>query len=171
MIIIAAYNYAFLDDSAPLSAKGIVSRSVCVFVEWLNKIEISNRYNILKEYESYRFDLLDNHGGYSALIPLRTVFFYALERSNELRLVLSPEELQYLQALKETKISPNLNKKQESLASYFGKLDWLRRDDIGIGKELYQTLASPKLTVKSFKLSISTILIELYQCKTEIKSF
>ena len=171
MIIIAAYNYAFLDDSAPLSAKGIVSRSVCVFVEWLNKIEISNRYNILKEYESYRFDLLDNHGGYSALIPLRTVFFYALERSNELRLVLSPEELQYLQALKETKISPNLNKKQESLASYFGKLDWLRRDDIGIGKELYQTLASPKLTVKSFKLSISTILIELYQCKKEIKKF
>ncbi|ENO1331460.1 hypothetical protein ACA712_001180 [Vibrio parahaemolyticus] len=171
MVIIAAYNYAFLDESAPLSAKGIVSSSVCVFVEWLNKIEVFNRYNILKEYESYRFDLLGNHGGYSALTSLRTVFFYALERSNELRLVLSPEDLQYLQALKETKISPNLNKKQESLASYFGKLDWLRRKDIGIGKELYQILASPKLTVKSLKLSISTILIEIYKSKVEIKRF
>ncbi|RZQ05465.1 hypothetical protein D8T65_01245 [Vibrio vulnificus] len=171
MMIIAAYNYAFLDESAPLSAKGIVSRSSFLFVEWLNRTEISNRYNILKDYESYRFDLLNNHGGYSALIPLRTIFFYALERSNELRVKLEPEDLQYLQSLSETKISPNLNKKQDSLASYFGGLDWLRREDIGVGKELYQILASPKLTMKSFKLTISTIMIELYKYKLTLKKF
>ncbi|MCY9818090.1 hypothetical protein [Vibrio alginolyticus] len=171
MMIISAYNYAFLDESAPLSAKGIVSRSACIFIEWLNDAKISNRYNVLKEYESFRFDLSNNHGGFSALIPLKTVFFYALERSNELRLVLEPEELQYLQALKETKVSPNLNKKQDSLATYFGRLDWLRRDDIGVGYELYQILASPKLTMKSFIVTVSTIMIELYKCKSALKQF
>lgn len=171
MMIIAAYNYAFLDDTAPLSGKGIISQSVYKFVDWLNFVQTYNRYNILKEYESYRFDQLNNHGGYSALNSLRTILFYALERSSELRLALEPEQLQYLQVLKETRISPNLNKKQDSLASYFGGLDWLRRTDLGIGNDLYQTLASPKLTINSFKITVSTIIIELYKCKLALKQF
>ncbi|WP_413283904.1 hypothetical protein [Vibrio sp. MA40-2] len=170
-VVIAAYNYAFLDDSAPLSAKGIVSQSVYKFIDWLNSAKVSNPYKILKEYESYRFDLLNNHGGYSALISLRTIFYYSLERSNELRLNIAPEQLQYLQVLKDTKISPNLNKKQDSLASYFGGLDWLRRDDVGVGNQLYQVLASPKLTMSSFKITVSTIMTELYKSKTILKKF
>ncbi|MFS1870103.1 hypothetical protein [Vibrio lentus] len=170
-VVIVAYNYAFLDESASLSAKGIVSQSVHKFIDWLNSAKISNPYEILKEYESYHFDLLNNHGGYSALIPLRTVFFYALEQSNELRKNIAPEQLQYLQFLNTTKISSNLNKKQDSLASYFGGLDWLRRDDVGVGSELYQVLASPKITMDSFKITVSTIMTELYKCKSILKKF
>ena len=170
-VIIASYNYVFLDEFSPLSGKSKLSAVAATFVDWLNNINVVNRYNILKEYESYRFDKLNNHGGESALRKLRTIFFYAIERSNELRLALEPKQLQYLLALKNTKISPNLNKTQISLASYFGLLDWLRRDDVGIGGQLYQVLASPKLTVNSLKLAVSTILTEFYKHKFALKQF
>ena len=171
MVIVAAYNYTFTDDSAFLSNKGVFSANAHIFVEWLNKAEVYNRYNILKEYESHRFDKLNNHGGFSALAQLKSIFTYALERTNELRLAIEPEELQYLCALQSTKISPNLNKKQCSLASYFGALDWLRDDDLGIGNQLYQVLASPKLTMSSLKLTISVIITEIYKYKAALKQF
>jgi hypothetical protein len=171
MAIIAAYNYAFTDDSAPLSNKNLFSGHAYFFVTWLNKAEISNRYNILKEYESHRFDKLDNHGGSSALIKLRAILNYALDRTRELSSAIEPEQLQYLFDLNATKISPNLNKKQGSLASYFGALDWLRDDDVGIGNQLYLVLASPKLTMNSLKLTVSVIITELYKYKSALRAF
>jgi len=171
MAIVAAYNYAFTDDSASLSSKNLFSSDAHLFVEWLNKTEVSNRYNILKEYESHRFDLLDNHGGASSLTQLKSIFNYALERTSELRLAIEPEQLQYIYDLLTTKISPKINKKQRSLASYFGALDWLRHDDVGIGNQLYQILASPKLTMNSLKLTASVIITELYKYKSVLRGF
>ncbi|HIF9258721.1 TPA: hypothetical protein ACX6RA_001777 [Photobacterium damselae] len=158
--IIAAYNYVFFDKSAAISAKEHFSVATKPFLEWLNVHHVENHYEILKRYETDRMDELGNHSGNSPLNILRTVLGYAIE-SEALRDELESDDFAFLLELKKTKPTPNLNKTQRSLASYFGALDWLRRDDIGIGSKLYACLASPKFTVNSLSLTAATVIIEL----------
>lgn len=169
--IVAAYNYAFFDPYAAVSNKSLYAQHAHLFVEWLNDTQIINRYDVLKKYEAFRFDLLENHGGLSALKGIKPLLTYACEYSSELQQHLSTEDFQYLQDLRKTKISPNRDKSQNSLASYFGQLDWLRRDDVGVGNELYTALSSPKLTVNSLSQTMSTILLEIERHKRLLRSF
>lgn len=169
--IVAAYNYAYFDKSAALSAKQFFLSIAPRFVEWLNIAVVTNRFEILKEYEEYQFDKMSNHGGVSRLTSLKTLFCHALDKSIELHEALTSSELSYLYELRKTKASPNLNKTQISLASYFGSISWLRRDDVGIGHELYNVLASPNLTVKSLSLTASTVINVLAKYKQELHSF
>ncbi|MEZ8225304.1 hypothetical protein AB4440_16500 [Vibrio splendidus] len=168
MAIVAAYNYVLFDKDAAKSAKAKFASTARHFVSWLNQYEIKNRYKVLKEFETYRMDELNNHGGYSPLIGLMTILTYALE-SEEFRNEVSEESLEYLYDLKQTKISPNVNKSQKSLVSYFGAMDWLRREDVGVGNELYAALASPKLAINSLSLTASTIILELNEYKKSLK--
>lgn len=167
--MIAVYNYAFFDKSAALSTKRLFSGSAKSFIAWLNTHKVENRYEILKLYETARMDELDNHGGYSPLIGLKSVLGYAIE-SESLRKELTSDEYAYLIELRKTKHTPNLNRSQKSIASYFGALDWLRRDDIGIGNELYSALASPKLAVNSLSLTAATVILELKAYKNELQT-
>ncbi|EGR9013442.1 hypothetical protein [Vibrio sp. ZOR0018] len=167
--MIAAYNYAFFDKSAALSAKYYFSSTVKPFIAWINAYKIENRYEILKRYETDRMDELENHGGVSPISKLKSVLGYAIE-SESLREELSSDEYGYLIELRKTKQTPNLNKSQKSIASYFGALDWLRRDDIGIGIELYSALASPKLAVSSLSLTAATVILELKTYKDELQT-
>ncbi|MGR5141719.1 hypothetical protein ACQKPX_08560 [Photobacterium sp. DNB23_23_1] len=166
--MIAAYNFAFFNREASVSAKDTFASSVCPFIEWLNVHTIDNRYEILKQYESDRMDAMGNHGGSSPLIKLMIIVTYAID-SEAFRDEVSAADYGFIRELRRTKISPNLNKTQKSIASYFGELDWLRRDDIGIGKDLYSALASPKLTVKSLSLTAATIILELNKYKSALK--
>ncbi len=166
--MIAAYNFAFFNQEASISAKDTFVSSVCPFIEWLNVHTIDNRYEILKRYESDRMDAVGNHGGNSPLIKLMVVVTYAID-SMSFRNEISADDYEFIRELRRTKISPNLDKTQKSIASYFGALDWLRRDDIGIGKDLYSALASPKLTVNSLRLSAATVILELNKYKSVIK--
>ena len=170
-LIVSAYNYVFYDKFAAVTAKDSFSCSAPNFIAWLNGVEIKNRYEVLKDYEAYRFDVLNNHGGSSDLKRVKGLFSYALDHSLALYNHLTQIELSYLQELRKTKISPNYNKKQKSLSSYFGGLDWLRRDDVGIGNDLYSALSSPKLTVKSLILTASTIIVEFEKYKRELRLF
>ncbi|ANQ22401.1 hypothetical protein BA893_12205 [Vibrio natriegens] len=165
--MIAAYNYAFFDKSAALSASRQFSSEAKPFIEWLNAHKIENRYEALKLYETDRMDELENHGGCSPLTRLKAVLGYAIE-SESLRKELSSDEYAYLIELRKTKPTPNLNKSQKSIASYFGASDWLRRNDIGIGSELYSALASPNLSVRSLSLTAATIILEMKVYKDEL---
>ncbi|CAH1535338.1 conserved hypothetical protein [Vibrio rotiferianus] len=165
--MIAVYNYAFFDRSAALSVKGHFSFAVKPFIAWLNAHKVENRYEILKLYETARMDELNNHGGNSPLLNLKSVLGHAIE-SESLRKELTSDEYAYLIELRKTKHTPNLNKSQKSIASYFGALDWLRREDVGIGSELYSALASPKLAVNSLSLTAATIILELKTYKDEL---
>lgn len=167
--IIAAYNYVFFDKSAAVSSKARFGFNAKPFIRWLKQHKIQNRYKILKCYETDRMDELNNHGGESPLHGLRTILLYAIE-SEALRAELSSDDYAFLVELRKTKISPNLNKKQISIASYFGTLDWLRRGDVGIGNDLYSALASPKLAVNSLSLTAATIIIELNAYKIALKA-
>lgn len=169
--IIASYNYSFFDEFAAPTIKTIFSGVAHFFVEWLNDADIKNPYMVLKEYELYRFDKLNNHGGSSAIIKVRTILFHAIYRSNELKAVIDTEQLQYLHEIYKTKAVPNSNKKQISIASYFGQLDWLRDDNLGVGNQLYETIASPKITIRSLRATASVLIMELYEAKLALKSF
>ena len=165
--VIAAYNYTFFDKSAAVTSKSTFAQAAKPFVAWLNVHNIENRYEILKLYETERMDELQNSGGFSPLHNLNTVLGYAIE-SDSLRKELSSDEYAYLIELRKTKPTPNLNKTQKSIASYFGACDWLRRDDVGIGSELYSALASPKLSVNSLSLTAATVILELKVYKDEL---
>ncbi|MFW1158648.1 hypothetical protein [Vibrio parahaemolyticus] len=167
--MIAAYNYAFFDKSASISAKGTVSVAARHFIEWLNVHQVDNRYEILKRYETERMDATGNHGGQSPLLRVITTLNYALD-SVEFQAEVSVDDYRFLTELNKTKVSPNLNKKQISLASYFGELDWLRREDIGVGRKLYSTIASPKLTINSLSLTAATIILEMSKYKSVLMS-
>lgn len=169
--IVASYNYIFHNNTAPISSKIPISQHVPMFIEWLNDIEIKNPYKLLKEYEKYHFDKLNNHGNRSVLIPLKRILNYCLEHEEDMFFLLKKQQIDYLFELQDTPCSPQQNTIHESFHQYFGKLDWLRQDNIGIGHQLYQTLASPKLTIKSFKITISVVIIELHKYKTHLKEF
>lgn len=165
--VIAAYNFAFFDKDAATSAKGVFASTGRYFIEWLNSHSIVNRYDILKQYEADRMDRLGTHGGYSPLTHLMTILHYAID-STYFRDEVSSDDYSFLIALTKTKISPNLNKSQKSLASYFGAHDWLRRDGIGVGSDIYSALASPKLTVNSLSLTAATVILELNKYKSAL---
>lgn len=169
-MIVAAYNHVFTDKFASKSAPERFSSVAPPFVEWLNNVEIENKYELLKNYEAYRFDYLGNHGGNSALNYLKALFAYAFQDESYIA-QLSPNNLQFLNTLRDTKVSPNLNKKQISLASYFGALPWLRERNIGVGADMYNIFASPKLTVNSLKSLAATVILELYDAKCALQTF
>jgi len=169
-MIVAAYNYAFTDKFAPKSSRGFFNSTVTPFVEYLNKIDIKNKYELLKDYEAYRFDEKGNHGGFSALTRLKTIFTYAFQDESFVA-QLSTDDMQFLNAQRDTRKSPNLNKKQISLSSYFGALPWLRDENVGVGAEFYNIFASPKLIVNSLKCLSATVILEFYETKCALKAF
>ncbi|HCH6177419.1 hypothetical protein ACEV76_17565 [Vibrio parahaemolyticus] len=166
-VMIAAYNYAFFDKTAAKSAKNVFASSAFPFITWLNDYSVENRYNILKQYEAERMDELQNHGGYSPLIGLRNILLHAIN-SVHFQEEVELEDYLFIRELRATKISPNLNKAQKSLANYFGALDWLRDDEIGIGGKLYTGLASPKLTVNSLSLTAATVILQMSEYKVAL---
>lgn len=168
-VVVAAYNFAFTSESAATSSKPLVSQTANHFVEWLNATNINSRYRALKEYEAYMFDKLNNHGGLSGLVKLKALIELAF-RDIEFDSTLSSNERLYLLDLLKTKVSPNINKAQVSLASYFGALDWLRDENIGVGNELYNVFASPKLSISSLQCVASVVILEIYKAKLALRT-
>lgn len=169
--LVAAYNYTFFNEFAPLSAKQLFSRAAPFFIDWLNEKTIQNKYKLLKEYEEYWFDVRDNHGGTSPLIKLRTLLFNYAYAESDFTEQLSEANIALLHVLNATKISVQTIKKQISLASYFGVLPWLRDEHLGVGPDIYRTFASPKLTLSSLKALSATVILEFYDAKVALRNF
>jgi hypothetical protein len=80
--------------------------------------------------------------------------------------------LVYLDILKKTKVAPSAEAKVITLTHWLSGHTWLRRDDIGIGSELYSRLSSPKHLIQSFNTSIEVGLLEIQEAKyTLLKCF
>lgn len=63
------------------------------------------------------------------------------------------------------------DREQITLTEWFGYSTWLRRDDIGVGHELYSRLASPKALVASFITTICVQLNEIQLAKDALINF
>lgn len=171
LAIIAAFNYTMIYDSSAINAKESFARSIPDFVNWLNTKEIGNKYLLLKEYERDWFDSRNNHGSESPLKRLKTVLFYYSSEVSEFNQMLTPDEANFLKTLSKTKICLKTDKKQDSLATYFGAMSWLMDENIGVGANLYRVFASPKLAVNSLKALVSTVLLEFYESKVALRDF
>ncbi len=169
--VVAAYNYAFFNEAASASAKSLIGESIPEFVNWINTKKVGNKYKLLKEYETDWFDKRGNHGSVSPLVKLKTALFnYAYEES-EFTQQLTANDANFLMTLFSTKKSARTHKKHDSLASYFGAMPWLRDENIGLGADLYRVLASPKLTIRSLKALVSTIILAFYEAKVALRDF
>lgn len=168
---VAAYNYAFFNETAAMHSREVVCRVIPDFVNWLNIKDVGNKYTLLKEYETDWFESRGNHGGPSPLMRLNTALFnYAYEESEFIQR-LTIDDANFMKELSATKISVQSHKRHDSLASYFGAMPWLRDEEVGIGSDLYRVLASPKLTISSLKALVSTVILEFYEAKVSLREF
>lgn len=149
------------------SAKTYVYSIVPSFISFLNIAEItsSNRVEVLKSYETYRVKTDGVKTQSTGLKELIYLLNKALEYLPFGRDGLSNDDYRYLDLLTKTKPAASDDVVQRTLTAWFGFHSWLRRDDIGIGNELYNRLASPKALIKSLRITVETALIELHQAK------
>ena len=136
-------------------------------MSYLNALKVDqlNRVNILKCFESYR---VKNDGvktqstGMIELIRLINKALNYVPFGNEL---FASDDYKYLDLLSKNKPAASDDSVQTTLTDYFGFHSWLRRDDIGVGSQLYQRAGSPKLLMRSFQITISSALIEINKAK------
>lgn len=170
LIFAALYvaNYiTFVLDEGTSGNRQALSYTVPKFMTYLNALEIDqlNRVNILKCFESYR---VKNDGvktqstGMIELIRLINKALNYIPFGNEL---LATDDYKYLDLLSKNKPAASDDSDQTTLTDYFGFHSWLRRDDIGVGSQLYQRAGSPKLLMRSFEITISSALIEVNKAK------
>ncbi|GAA5142625.1 hypothetical protein [Thalassotalea piscium] len=163
-----AANYiTFVLDEGTEGYRKTLSHIVPKFMIYLNvlKIDQFNRVNILKCFESYR---VENDGvktqstGMIELIRLINKALNYVPFGNEL---LATNDYRYLDLLSKSKPAVSDGSVQTTLTDYFGFHSWLRRDDIGVGAQLYKRAESPKLLMWSFQITISSALIEINKAK------
>lgn len=140
--------------------------------EFLQTITINekNRAKILKEFETWR---VKEHGvkpNSTGLSWLRLFIQEALGFS-EFTSTLKQVEQDYLRVLLKTKLAPLDEADAVNLCHWFSQHTWLRRDDVGIGHDLYTRLASPKALMTSFRVTVETTLLHLQASKDALLNF
>jgi len=149
------------------SNRQTLSYMVPKFMNFLNAltIEQSNRVNIFKSFETYRVETDDVKTQSTGMVELIRLINKALNYipfGNEL---LTTADYKYLDLLSKNKPSANDDQEQTTLTDYFGFHSWLIRDGVGVGAQLYNRAASPKLLMKSFQITISCALTEIIKAK------
>ena len=137
------------------------------FVDYLNQLAITQENNteVLKLYEVLRVKEDQVKPQSTGLRELIRALNKALEFEPFGIDYLTQNEFRYLDLLTKTKPAADDESEQATLTDWFGFHSWLRRDDIGIGSELFNRAASPKLLVDSLKTTNASALIELHNSK------
>lgn len=167
----AAHQYFKTDNFAETRKQGL---RFCKHVwRYLDAIDLTdeNRATWLKDYEAWRVskDGVKTQSTGMADIRLMIEGALALGAFTE---TLTDYELEYLATLTNTSVAPHDEADAVNLNQWFSQQTWLRRDDIGIGNELYTRLGSPKALMNSFRITIENALLYLQTCKdTLIKCF
>lgn len=165
--VYTAFYLAYVLKVGGKSPRVYISQIVPRFINFLNDITIteSNRANVLKLYETYR---VKNDGVKTQSTGLKEIIYLlnkALDYEPYSNQQLSNEEYRYLDLLTKTKPAPSDDVEQNTLTDWFGSHLWLRIDDLGVGNDLYNRVASPKSLIKSFRITIETALLELHYAK------
>lgn len=84
---------------------------------------------------------------------------------------LTQPDIDYLQRLSETRPATHDEVDAINLNHWLAKHTWLRRDDVGIGNELYTRLSSPRILMSSFRVTIENILLHIQTCKGALLDF
>ncbi|EGM77117.1 hypothetical protein Rhein_2815 [Rheinheimera sp. A13L] len=168
-LIFGAFNAAahlyLVTDNFPEGRKNVLLYCRRLW-RYLDIIDLTdeNRVTWLKDYEAWRVSengVKTQSTGLSA-IKLMIQDALALSAFTE---TLSDYEREYLVTLANTSAAPQDEANAVNLNQWFSQHTWLRRDEIGIGHELYTRLGSPKALMNSFRITIENALLYLQTCK------
>ena len=165
--VYTAFYLAYVLKVGGKSPRVYISQIAPRFISFLNDITItdSNRADILKQYETHR---VKTDGVKTQSTGLKEIIYLlnkALDYEPFSNQQLSNEEYRYLDLLTKTKPAPSDDVEQKTLTGWFGSHLWLRIDDLGVGNDLYNRVASPKSLIKSFRITVETALLELHHAK------
>jgi hypothetical protein len=160
----AAYRYMMTDDFSETRKHGL---KICKHVWcYLDVIDLTdeNRATWLKDYEAWRVSIGGVKTQSTGLVKIKLMIEDAL-MLGAFTETLTDYEREYLITLANTAAAPREEADAVNLNQWFSQHTWLRRDDIGIGHELYTRLSSPKALMNSFRITIETTLLYLQTCK------
>ncbi len=169
-VLYTANFIAFVLKKEGQGVRATLSGIVPQFVKFLDESDFDeyNGVNILKKFEAYRVE----HDGVktqsTGLAELTRLFNLALDYAPFGNELLNYNDYKYLDLLSKTKAAASDEEEQTTLTDYFGFHSWLRRDDVGVGAELYRRAASPKLLMSSFLITIATALEHINKSKHAI---
>ena len=147
-------------------------RNTVPFWDFIKSTEINkqNRANILKDFETYRVKEQGVKPQSTGLKFIKLLIDDALA-FRDFRQSIKGEEIEYLVVINKVTSAPDDEKNEINLNHWFSKHTWLRRDDIGIGDELYSRLSSPKALMESFRVTIETSLLQIQSAKDALILF
>lgn len=169
-ILAAHYRYFVLEEFAISSQRNFrMAKFLIDFME-INPIDLAQRKNLLKEYESYRINV-ENVKPQSTGVRYLILLFENALGLNRFRSTLEAREIGQLHQLTKTKPAPDDEKNALNLNHWFSAHTWLRRSDVGIGNDLYLRLASPKALIGSMRVTVETALISIQESKDVLVEF
>ncbi|MCA1931698.1 hypothetical protein [Rheinheimera sp.] len=160
----AAYRYLMTDD---FSEGRKTALKVCQHVwRYLDVIDLTdeNRFTWPKDYEAWRVNEDGVKTQSTGLSSLKFIIVDALALGAFTE-TLTDYEREYLVTLAKTSVAPWEEADARNLNQWFSQQTWLRRDDIGIGHELYTRIGSPKALMNSFRITIENALMYIQSCK------
>ncbi len=160
----AAHCYLMTDNFPKSRTEGL---KYCRFVwRYLDIIELrdENLVTWLKDFEAWRVSEDGVKTQSTGLDTIKLMIEDALAFAAFTK-TLTDYERGYLVTLANTPVAPRDESNAVNLNQWFTQHTWLRRDDIGIGHELYSRLGSPKVLMSSFRITIETTLLYLQTCK------
>jgi hypothetical protein len=167
----AAFYLTFFTNDFAETRKG---RFRCAGYLWTFLLTINinekNRAKILKEFETWRVKERGVKPQGTGLQPLKLHIADALGFS-EFFSTLKQREKDYLWGLSKTKLAPYDPVDPINLNHWLSQHTWLRRNDVGIGHDLYTRLSSPKALMTSFRVTVETTLLHFQTSKDALHDF
>ena len=155
-------------DEFPLSRDNNFRGHVINFIRLINEHKSVNT-NILKEFETLRVSQgikPQSSGAMGLRVSFRDILLFETFTAP-----LTSSELDFLTTISETKLMHGTDFQQSTLTGWFSQHTWLRREDVGVGAELYARLASPKALLKSFNITTEISLLEIQRSKYTLINF
>lgn len=169
--IYTAHFLYFYTEEFPKNRPHSFNCDIPMFINYLNDYDINkkNQIDILKDYETYRVTV-DKVKPKSTGLPFILVCIKDALDYKRFSNQLHDSDYSYLYTLTKTKVAPGTDTTQVTMTEWFGRHTWLRRDDCGIGHNLFTRLASPKIVVSSFISTSITTLLVIQSAKDELIS-
>lgn len=161
----ANYLYFYTDKFA-CSIKYSFGIYAARFIRFISEYKFNkdNRISVLKDYETYRVTVDGVKSQTTGMVFIKKCIRDALDFI-DFRSHLDDIEYAYLHTLLKTKAAPYDDITQVTMTDWFSNHAWLRRDDIGVGHNLFTQLASPKSLTSSFRITVTTALLEIQAAK------
>lgn len=167
-MIYTAFYRSFVLDDQPKSYKKNLHTSANTITAYLNHYDFKNgsEINFFKEFEASRINSDKVKPGSTGLSRLLNWIKTATEFDNFT--IDGAWQINFIDSALETRALSTSDVEQATLTDWFGYSTWLRKDDVGVGHDLYSRLASPKALITSFITTVTVQLNEIQSAKNAL---